>query len=75
MTKRKKRQLKLDNDANKESDAAKRQRMCGHKVQYNSDLEALAWGRASNERRNENKEWDTYFCPYCRHWHLTRIGE
>jgi hypothetical protein len=75
MTKRKKRQMKLDNDINKESEAAKRQRMCGSKIQYDSDLEALAWGRESNERRNENKEWDTYFCKYCHKWHLTNIGD
>ena len=75
MTKRRRRQLKIERDRQIESESDRRQRMCGSKKQYNSDWEALAWGRESNERRNENKNWDTYFCPYCRHWHLTNKGE
>jgi hypothetical protein len=75
MTRRQKRQQKLNRDINAESEAAKRQKMCGNKKQYDSDLKALAWGREANDRYNQNKEWDTYYCPYCRHRHLTSVGE
>ena len=75
MTRRKKRQTKIDQQREAERRALKRQKACGSKVQYNSDLEALAWGRTSNERRNENKEWDTYFCEFCHKWHLTNGGK
>lgn len=75
MTRRKKRQLKSESDFHQQYKAEKQYKMCGHKKQYNSDLEALAWGREANERYNQSKKWDTYFCPYCYHWHLTSIGE
>ena len=75
MTKRKKRQQKLNRDANAESETARRQKMCGSKKQYDGALEALAWGREANERYNQSQEWDTYFCCYCMKWHLTSIGE
>ena len=75
MTRRKKRQLKIDQQHGSEQRALHRSKMCGSKIQYDSDLEALAWGRESNERRNENKEWDTYFCEYCHKWHLTNKGK
>ena len=75
MTRLNTRQMKLDSDTDSENDVVRRKRMCGHKKQYDSDMEALAWGREANDRYNQSKEWDTYYCPYCRHWHLTSIGD
>ncbi len=49
MTRRRKKQLKIERDLIFESESESRQRMCGSKKQYNSDLEALAWGRKANE--------------------------
>jgi len=71
MTRRKKRQLRIDQQRIGERYAQTRQRSCGNKNQYNSNLEALAWGRLANERYNQNVEWKTYFCKYCYKWHLT----
>lgn len=72
MTRRRKKQLKIDRDLTLESVAESRHRMCGSKKQYNSDLEALAWGRKANEDYNREVIWDTYFCQHCHKWHLTK---
>ena len=73
MTRRRKKQLKIERDLILESEAESRQRMCGSKKQYNSALESLAWGRKANEDYNQEVVWDTYFCTHCSKWHLTSI--
>ena len=44
---------------------------CTSKKGYNSDLEALAYGRVANDYYNNNVLYDTYFCHHCSKWHLT----
>lgn len=72
MTRRQKKKLKITRDLSIQRKAEFKQRSCERKKKYNSDLEALAWGRESNERRNESKVWNAYFCRFCHKWHLTK---
>ena len=46
---------------------------CTHKKAYNSEIEALSWGRFANERYNNNVEYSAYACKYCGKWHLTSV--
>jgi len=75
MTRRKKRRQKKLRDTELQEEAERRRKMCGDKKQYNSELEALAWGREANERYRERIVWKVYFCPYCQKWHLANDGE
>jgi len=74
MTRRMKKEMKLKRDTKLEQIALTKKRSCISKKQYNSDLEAMAWGRHANEKYNSNTRYNVYYCQNCFKWHLTSEG-
>jgi len=48
---------------------------CKSKKPYNSEIEALSWGRFANERYKHDIKYSAYFCKFCEKWHLTSIKD
>ena len=48
----------------------KRNRQCGNKVKYNTELEAWNAGKFAFKTRN-GIHVGTYLCCYCNKWHIT----
>ena len=46
-------------------------RMCFKKKKYDTQIEALAYGKISNDINNQNRNFRAYFCPHCQNFHLT----
>lgn len=75
MTRRKKKELKLKRDLELQHEAEHRRKSCLKKNAYNSEQEALSWGRFANDRYNQAVDWGAYFCQYCNKWHLTNLDK
>ncbi len=48
---------------------------CTSKKKYNNEMDALAWGRYSNDKRSQHIKFGAYFCSVCYNWHLTDINK
>ena len=74
MTRRMKKEMKIKRDMKLEHVALTKRRSCTAKKQYNSELEAMAWGRHASEKYNSNTQYRAYYCQNCFKWHLTSEG-
>ena len=50
----------------------RRAKTCGSKAQYDNEDDALKGGDRLNELYLQNTIWDSYECPYCGKWHLSK---
>lgn len=49
----------------------RKEKMCGVKKGWTTQIEAEAWGKISNDINHSNRKFRAYFCPYCHKFHLT----
>jgi len=71
-----KRSVKRQIQLNKTLAGVRKYKKCTSKKFYNSEQEAMAWGRFANERYNTpNRKWDVYYCSQCYKWHLSTTKE
>jgi hypothetical protein len=64
MSKRRRREIQIADDQ-------RRYRMCSTKKGWKTEIEALAWGKISNDINHMDRHFRAYYCDYCYKFHLT----
>ena len=54
------------------SEQERRAKTCGSKAQFDSEDDVLKYGDKLNEEYKQDVKWESYLCPYCDKWHLSK---